>query len=101
MICPGSCPPNPDANIIANTLNIISDEFRNYHYATINANNFNVTIFSFQRMISTTKQDFTITDSATFDIGNDFRNAFYFNGYQNGGNIHANNFNVVPQEIRL
>ena len=41
LICPGSCPPNPDANIIANTLNIISDEFRNY-YATISADNLNI-----------------------------------------------------------
>ena len=41
--------------------------------------------------------DFTITDSATFDIGNDFNNGFYLDGYQNGGNIHANNFNVVAR----
>ena len=41
LICPGSCPPNPDANIIANTINITSDEFRNY-YATISADNVNI-----------------------------------------------------------
>ena len=39
--------------------------------------------------------DLTITDNATFDIGNDFGNGFYLNGYQDGGNISAGNFNVT------
>ena len=39
--------------------------------------------------------DFTITDNATFDIGNDFWNGFYLNGYQNGGDISAGSFNVT------
>ena len=40
--------------------------------------------------------DFTITDNATFDIGNDFNNGFYLDGYyQDGGDIIADNFNVA------
>ena len=40
--------------------------------------------------------DLTITDSATFDIGNDFGNGFYLNRTQyDGGNISAGNFNVT------
>ena len=40
--------------------------------------------------------DITITDNATFDIGNDFNNGFYLNRTQyDGGNISADNFNVT------
>ena len=39
--------------------------------------------------------DLTVTDSATFDIGNDFYNGFYLNGIHYGGDIIANNFNVT------
>ena len=40
--------------------------------------------------------DFTVTDNATFDIGNDFGNGFDLNGAQYyGGNISAGNFNVI------
>ena len=40
--------------------------------------------------------DFTITDSATFDIGNDFWNGFRLSGTDyDGGNISADNFNVT------
>ena len=39
--------------------------------------------------------DLTVTDSATFNIGNDFYNGFYLNGIHYGGNIIANNFNVT------
>ena len=48
-------------------------------------------------MISTTKQILLITDNASFDIGNDFNNGFYLDGYgyQDGGDIIADNFNVT------
>ena len=44
----------------------------------------------------TNQADITITDNATFDIGNDFRNGFYLSGtWYDGGNISAGNFNVT------
>ena len=44
--------------------------------------------------------DFTITDNATFDIGNDFGNGFDLNGAQYyGGNISAGNFNVTAYDF--
>ena len=77
MICPGSCPPNPDANIIANTLNIISDEFRNY-YATISADNLNI---SYNYLYNT---EIIISGNARY-----FGNVFIEN---------VNNLPIVPDE---
>ena len=39
--------------------------------------------------------DITITENATFDIGNDFNNGFYLDGFRGGGNIIADSFNVT------
>ena len=39
--------------------------------------------------------DITITENATFDIGNDFWNGFYFDGIREGGDIIADSFNVT------
>ena len=43
--------------------------------------------------------DITITDSATFDIGNNFWNGFYLNGYQDGGDISADSFTVTADNF--
>ena len=81
LICPGSCPPNPDANIIASTINITSDEFHNY-YATISADSFNVIADHFEN------------SDATINVNNFNVSAgtWFFN--RNNSTIYANNFNV-------
>ena len=78
---------------IAGDLSIqVTSEARLDDTASIKAKNLLFSAYDFYN-----QADFTITDSATFDIGNDFNNGFYLDGYQNGGNIHANNFNVVAR----
>ena len=76
---------------IAGDLSIqVSTEARLDDTASIKAKNL---LFSAYNLYN--QADFTITDNATFDIGNDFWNGFYLNGYQNGGDISAGSFNVT------
>ena len=59
--------------------------------ASIKARNLFFSAYNFYN-----QADFTITDSATFDIGLNFNNGFYLNGtIYDGGDIIANNFNVT------
>ena len=58
--------------------------------ASIKAKNLFFSVYDFYN-----QADITITDNATFDIGNDFNNGFYLDGYQDGGDISAGSFNVT------
>ena len=78
---------------IAGDLSIqVTNEARLDDTASIKAKNLFFSVYDFYN-----QADFTITGNATFDIGNNFWNGFYLDGYHDGGNIHANNFNVVAR----
>ena len=77
---------------IAGDLRIqVSGEARLDDTASIKAKNLLFSAYDFYN-----QADFTITDNATFDIGNDFGNGFVLDGTRyGGGNISAGNFNVT------
>ena len=69
----------------------VTDEASLDDNASIKAKNLFFSAYNFYN-----QADLTITDNATFDIGNDFNNGFYLDATRyDGGDISADNFNVT------